>query len=219
MSGQLTNFPAEINRLHSEIVASVRTTLEKAIRIGELLSVAKEQTAHSHWTEWVQANLEFSERTASRYMRVYQNRDRLKSDSVSDLTSAYALLAAARKPPEQSFLERTRQLNSILVQLIDHNRFTLKLLKVDPALLGAREPQSAKFYKQTVSICRELYERSATEFDQMPLLEVLEIREALDSIIELWRLNQQLAGLILELLERALCPSDCSRLRRQSKPS
>lgn len=83
----------EINRLHSEIIEAARTSLEKAIRIGELLSDIKSGLQHGGWLTWLKENVAFHDRTARRYIKVYEQRDKL--DSVSDLTGAYRLLAAS----------------------------------------------------------------------------------------------------------------------------
>jgi Protein of unknown function (DUF3102) len=87
----------EINRLHSEICDAARTSIEKAVRIGELLTEQKSLLKHGEWLPWQGANLLFSSRTATNYMRVFENRALLKSESVSDLNEAYALLEEPRK--------------------------------------------------------------------------------------------------------------------------
>ena len=89
---ELANVPAEINRLHSEIIEAARTTIEKAIRIGELLTRAKRDAGHGTWGSWMKSNLNFSERSAQRYMRLFDKRHLVKSDTLSDLSQAYALL-------------------------------------------------------------------------------------------------------------------------------
>lgn len=88
---------AEIKRLHSEILNAARTSLDKAIRIGELLREEKSRLAHGQWLPWLEANAPFTDRTATNYMRLFNERDRIKSESVSDLSSAYRLLAPPRE--------------------------------------------------------------------------------------------------------------------------
>jgi Protein of unknown function (DUF3102) len=82
---------SEIVTLHSEIVASARTTLDKAIRIGELLVREKKLLKHGEWLPFL-AKLPFSDPTAQRYMRCYGRRAELKSVNVTDLSQAYRLL-------------------------------------------------------------------------------------------------------------------------------
>jgi len=91
----------EIVDLHNSIMAAALTSLDKAIRAGELLASIKAGLPHGEWLPWVKANLPFAERTARNYMRCHAERNRLKSASVADLTDAYRLLA----PPPASKAE------------------------------------------------------------------------------------------------------------------
>ena len=61
----------EISKLHGEIYGAFKTSLEKAIRIGELLTEQKQNLRHGEFTSWVENNLPFSDRTAQIYMRLY----------------------------------------------------------------------------------------------------------------------------------------------------
>jgi hypothetical protein len=83
---------SEINRLHFENIEAARTTIQRAMRIGELLSQMKSKLRHGEWLPWLEANVAFDARTAQRYVKVYENRDRLKNDSVSYLKDAYRIL-------------------------------------------------------------------------------------------------------------------------------
>jgi DUF3102 family protein len=51
----LSTLAQEIRDLHGEILAVARTSLEKAIRIGELLTQAKQSLAHGEWLPWLKA--------------------------------------------------------------------------------------------------------------------------------------------------------------------
>jgi len=84
----------EINNLHSEIGGYLKMTLDKAIRVGELLQEVKEGLKHGAWLPWVEENLSFDLRSAQRYMKVAANKAVLESDSVSYLTEAYNLIEA-----------------------------------------------------------------------------------------------------------------------------
>jgi hypothetical protein len=90
---------SEIKKLHSEILESARTSLDKAIHIGELLADIKAGTKHGEWLPWIEKNLEFSERTARRYLMCFERREKIKSARVSDLTDAYLLLEEPKNPP------------------------------------------------------------------------------------------------------------------------
>ena len=87
----------EIVRLHSEVAIHVRQSLEKAIRIGQLLSEQKQTLKHGEFTQWLEANIPFTDRTARNYMWLYRERDRLKTEIVSDLKGAYVCLRLPRR--------------------------------------------------------------------------------------------------------------------------
>jgi hypothetical protein len=82
----------EINRLHRSMIEAAVKTLDEAIRAGELLKQAKEKVGHGDWELWMESNLQFSKQTARRYMCCFDNRDRLKTLTVSDLGAVYQLL-------------------------------------------------------------------------------------------------------------------------------
>lgn len=95
----LADLAGRANILHAQITSALRTSLDAAIEIGGLLLDAKAQTGHGAFGRWLADNVKFSDRTARRYMTVFDNRERLlKSDSVSDLSSAYHILAAHAEP-------------------------------------------------------------------------------------------------------------------------
>jgi hypothetical protein len=83
----------EIISLHNEITGYLCMSVEKAVRIGQLLAEQKSSLLHGDFGKWIEANLPFTDRTARNYMRLYHNRDLLKTETVSDLSTAYKLLA------------------------------------------------------------------------------------------------------------------------------
>jgi len=83
----------EITRLHKEIVGHLRQSLDKAIRIGELLAEQKASLKHGEWGSWIDENISFTDRTARNYMRLYRKRDLIKTEGVSDLKQAYLVIA------------------------------------------------------------------------------------------------------------------------------
>lgn len=85
-----------LRQLHSEILGLCRTALNKAIEAGGILHEVKAALPHGEFTPWVEENAGFNIRTAQRYMKVYENRDQLKNDSVSLLTDAHRLLTTSK---------------------------------------------------------------------------------------------------------------------------
>ena len=97
-SGELNRLETqEIISLHQEITSHLKTSLQMAIRVGQLLTEQKESLGHGHFTPWIKEHLPFKERTARNYMRLYRERDRLKTATVTDLGAAYKLLSPPRK--------------------------------------------------------------------------------------------------------------------------
>jgi len=84
---------SEITRLHSEILEAARTSVDKAIRIGELLTQEKDKLDHGQWLPWLKANVPFTRATAANYMRCWERREELKCKTVLHLGEAYRILA------------------------------------------------------------------------------------------------------------------------------
>jgi hypothetical protein len=85
-----------MNKLYSKLTGAY----EDAIELGGLLLKKKASVGHGNWDAWVEANLKFSGRTATNYMRLCENLPLLKSENVSDLTEAYRVLRRPKALPE-----------------------------------------------------------------------------------------------------------------------
>jgi hypothetical protein len=90
----------EINGLHKELVGIEKTALdlaktwlERAVRIGDLLTANKAAVDYGDWLNWLKKNIVFSDQTARNYMRIYENRDDPRFKTVLNLADAYKLLA------------------------------------------------------------------------------------------------------------------------------
>lgn len=71
--------------LHAEVESDVKTMLDKAIRIGELLTEQKASLEHGEWIPWVEGNLPFGRVEAWRYMRIFGKQEDLNVSSVKHL--------------------------------------------------------------------------------------------------------------------------------------
>jgi hypothetical protein len=83
----------EINAAHEQAENSLRASVELALRVGELLLQAKRTFGrHGKWTDWLKANIKFSDRLAQAYMRLarlpVENRNGLRNLSLRDALSA-----------------------------------------------------------------------------------------------------------------------------------
>lgn len=87
----------QINKWHNEILGFGAQALERAMLSGEALMEIKRKVGWGSYESWIKENLTYDERTARRYVSIYEYRKRLKTDSVSDLTSAYRLIANIRE--------------------------------------------------------------------------------------------------------------------------
>src|SRR2546423_1652139 len=94
--GTLAGVVKQITRLHGEILAAAKMSLEKAIKIGELLCRVR-ASRKGKWLLWLNENVLFSDRTARNYISCFNRRDELKLENVSNLSDAYALLCAPGK--------------------------------------------------------------------------------------------------------------------------
>ena len=101
-SNSLADLAGRINGAHAEFLASLRTTLTKAMAIGDLLIEAKGRVPHGQWSPWLAERCPaLSDRTARHYMRLARNRETLtaKTANFADLTAQEAAqLLAAPEP-------------------------------------------------------------------------------------------------------------------------
>jgi hypothetical protein len=114
----------EIKKLHGTIIHAAKMSLESAIRIGELLEKIRAKIPHGKWESWAEKNLPFDVRTARNYCRCFEERDRLKTETVSDLTAAYKFLAEPKTepaplPPDSARLARAKELDAQIIQSLE----------------------------------------------------------------------------------------------------
>ena len=110
--GTLAGVVKQITRLHGEILAAAKMSLEKALKIGELLSRVR-VSRKGKWLAWIKDSVPFSDQTARNYIRVYEQRDDPRFKNVLNLSDAYSLLCAPDKkarPAQQ--LENVSNLKS-----------------------------------------------------------------------------------------------------------
>lgn len=86
--GEITNNRADqIKVLLAELDRTLKMSVEKAIRIGQLLTEQKSDMDHGQFLPWLESNFEMSERTARKYMMLHRYRD--KTALNADLQEAY----------------------------------------------------------------------------------------------------------------------------------
>ncbi len=99
---------AELNRLHLGIGAKLRSSVEDAIRIGELLANVRgsPDMKHGVFLPWVKANCEFSEDTAERYRKLYAHADKIRT--VRNLQEAYKKIGQIETAEKQSEAQKAK---------------------------------------------------------------------------------------------------------------
>jgi hypothetical protein len=99
-----------INERMSAMISSFRTSVQRAIEIGELLVEAKKRVGHGKFEKWLTTNTTLPYRSAARYMKFANSRPEIetqlgKSANLADLnlTTAQRLLAPPKDPapPEE----------------------------------------------------------------------------------------------------------------------
>lgn len=113
-----------LRQLHGEIVGAAWMVIEKAIEAGAILAEVKASLPHGGFTAWVEAEAGFSVRTAQRYMKIYDNRDMIKNDSVSLLTDAHRLLTESKQAATDIDMDAVRfEMNELKVKMdtLDEN--------------------------------------------------------------------------------------------------
>lgn len=98
-----------INNEHKAVIEATQAKLQHAITAGATLRACKDSMTHGNWTKWLKDNCpEISERTASLYMRLEKNSDKVEEaakqngNAVADLSiRAAAKLLTKPKTDEQ----------------------------------------------------------------------------------------------------------------------
>ena len=135
------------------ITGEINTYKEQAAmsiwEIGKRLSEAKDLLRHGQWLPWLTRFVDFSERQAQRYIKIFAAYS--KSDTVSDLGLKKALILAALEPEERE---------ELLPEAAD---------------MSAKELQAAVAAKQEAE--RRAAEAEAKQMDLLSQLQDLEARQ------------------------------------------
>ena len=77
----LTSLAEQIDAEHEAVLVSLSRGLDHARQCGECLAQAKELCGHGKWLSWLEKNCKVEKRQAQRYLRVYQQWDRIEAIS------------------------------------------------------------------------------------------------------------------------------------------
>lgn len=112
------NRASEIKDLFGQIASLQLTALERAFRIGELFMEQKAECGHGEWLPWLAEHFPanangkggISPQSAAQYIRVYENREKLRSKMIESFSDARKYLAEhstkgnkhqSKKPPSE----------------------------------------------------------------------------------------------------------------------
>lgn len=110
--------PRDIEAITGEILEAKRVGGEAILTIGRCLTEAKAVLKHGEWLPWLTERVEFSERTANRFMRLA--REWSNPTTLSDLGASKALALLALPPEErESFLEQNHVVGGSDKSVID----------------------------------------------------------------------------------------------------
>ena len=108
----------DIETITAEILTLKQNAGEAIIGIGQRLIEAKEMLPHGDWIPWLNERVEFSDRTASRFMRLA--REWTNRTALSDLGATKALTLLALPPEEREiFMEEHHLVNGEEKTVID----------------------------------------------------------------------------------------------------
>ena len=110
MAFEIGNFAANLNSMRPRTIEVVTEEAREAkaqittgfLDLGARLNEAKEMLPHGEWLPWLEREMQFSERTAQKFMalaREYEGNPQLASDLGSE--KAFALLALPKEEREE----------------------------------------------------------------------------------------------------------------------
>ena len=76
---KLARLAKQVEGAHLAVEASLRKTIDTALRVGEFLSQAKELCGHGRFGKWVEVNTNISRRRAQEYLRLWKRRSELSN--------------------------------------------------------------------------------------------------------------------------------------------
>lgn len=174
-----TNVTIE-NRLVSEIVMITnqtrQTLLFNSIEIGRRLTEAKKIVRHGQWTKWLKERVDYSQRTANNFMKIYEQYGKSglaeKSQSIADLsyTQALALLEIPAEKREE-FVEKENAKDLTIKELQEK----VKALTTESETAKSKLSEAEQKYKNLVEQSTRDLEEKYSEAEKLKgMLSVLE---------------------------------------------
>lgn len=172
----------EINSLHKEVHTGIRMTLERVVRIGQLLTECKKEYGdHGVWMEWVKMNCSFSQSTCNNYMRAYENRDNPKINNVVNLKDIYYPQIEHKEPvKKESKQPEPEPLPARLQPFVEEpNGYLFSADKVSNGKKDVpKEPEVVDEQNEWVEDIKDLYVKLDDDHKGLVIDWILEYKEA-----------------------------------------
>ncbi len=138
---------AEINGIKEQVRASV---LAGAIEIGRRLKEAKAMVPFGAWADWLQDNVDYSERTAQNMMRIADEYGKTDPQALADLTYTQAVLLLGVPSEERDAFVQEHKLEDMTTRELQAAVDELKAdkakmqLTIDQLMEGAEKKDAHK---------------------------------------------------------------------------
>jgi hypothetical protein len=99
-SNRLAVLAAEIRTAHADTLRHVRSAIEQAIAVGNLLTEAKDLIGHGDWLPWLKDHCAMSTRTAQRYMTLARSEANTPRVALLGIRAAEEAIAKHKGRPE-----------------------------------------------------------------------------------------------------------------------
>lgn len=148
----LPDLAQAIDREHQAVFDAAQTTLQHALRCGELLIQAKRGMAHGEWLGWLEANCTVRPRMAQAYMRLARELPKLpeaNTQRVAHLTVRDALravsqntawIAALPESEQDDFIDLAESTDALVQARHQHQRARISSRASCPILPPSRRP-------------------------------------------------------------------------------
>ncbi|MDD3083062.1 MAG: DUF3102 domain-containing protein [Desulfobacterales bacterium] len=100
----------EIRRELVELNQTLKMSVQKAIKIGQLLTEQKEFVGHGGFLSWIDERLDISKNTVERYMKLYSYQNKIPN--LGNLQDAYKQIETLEQQEKLSKQERERSMVS-----------------------------------------------------------------------------------------------------------
>jgi len=215
----------DIETITGEILELKKTAGEAILEIGKRLTEAKSVLPHGEWLPWLTERVEFSERTANRFMRLA--REWSNPTALSDLgaTKALALLAL---PPEEreSFIAEPHEVNGEEKTVIDMSARELdRAIKerdearkaMEQALADAKHAEDSRAKMETdMALLKQQYETARADAAALKESEGQSVREAEEAVARLRKELEELKAAPVDVAVMAVDQEAIDRARAEA---